>query len=127
LLLGGAYLIMDLERFPALHPLGISSDLLLPDSALETTMTLTIHLEPELEKRVREAATQQGMGADEYVRRLIEQNLPAIEAGRRSLWDTVTPEEWQRVTREWVASHDASIPPLPDEAVSRESFYEGRS
>jgi len=118
---------MDLERFPALHLLGISSDLLLPDSALETTMTLTIHLEAELEQRVREAATLQGLGADEYVRRLIEQHLPAIEAGRRSLWDTVTPEEWQRVTREWVASHDASIPPLPDEAVSRESFYEGRS
>jgi hypothetical protein len=89
-------------------------------------MALMIDLDPELESRLREAATQQGLGADEYARRLIEQHLPALGAERAPLWDTLTPEEWQRVTREWVNSHDTSIPPLPDEAVSRESFYEGR-
>jgi hypothetical protein len=90
-------------------------------------MTLTIDLEPEVERRLREVATQHGVDEREYVRRLIEQHLPAIEADRTPLWDTLTPDEWQRVTREWVNSHDTSIPPLPDEAVSRESFYEGRS
>lgn len=89
-------------------------------------MTLTIDLEPDVEKRLREVAAQHGLDEVEYVRRLIEQHLPAIQAGRQALWDTLPPEEWKRVTREWVKSHDPTVPPLPDEAVSRESFYEGR-
>jgi hypothetical protein len=90
------------------------------------TMTLTIDLEPEVEQRLREAATQEGMEADAYLRVLIERHLPVAASERTSLWDTLTPEEWQRVTREWVNSHDRSIPLLSDEAVSRERFYEGR-
>jgi hypothetical protein len=96
------------------------------DGGRKSDMTLTVDLKPELEQRLRQAAAQQGVDAGEYVLRLIETHLSPSASGARSLWDTLTPEEWQRVTREWVNSHDTSIPPLPDEAVSRESFYEGR-
>jgi predicted transcriptional regulator len=89
-------------------------------------MTLTIRLAPELEDRLREVATQQGLDVNEYVRRLIEQHLPAPESTSRSHWNTLSPEEWSRAIDEWAQSHDTSIPLLSDEAVSRESFYEGR-
>jgi hypothetical protein len=89
-------------------------------------MTLMIDLEPEVEKRLRAAASQEGLKADEYARVLIERQLPTVEANRQSLWDTLTPEEWIRETTEWAQSHDRSIPLLSDEAVSRESFYECR-
>ena len=73
---------------------------------LEKTMTLTIDLKPELEQRLREIAMQQGLLAEEYVRRLIERHLPVKETSRPSLWDTLTPEEWIRETTAWAQSHD---------------------
>lgn len=88
-------------------------------------MSLTIELPPDLESRVREEAGKHGLDAGEYTLKLIEQSLPAVVSGQ-SLWDTLTPEEWRRAAQEWIDSHDTSIPPLSDEAVSRESFYEGR-
>jgi hypothetical protein len=88
-------------------------------------MTLTIELPPDLESRLRQEAEKHGLDTSEYTVRLIEQHLPS-DGSRQSLWDTLTPEEWSRVALEWVHSHDTSIPPLSDEAVSRESFYEGR-
>jgi hypothetical protein len=95
-------------------------------SAREEIMTLTIRLAPELEDRLREVAIQHGLDVGEYVRRLIEQHLPVTESTSRSLWNTLSPEEWSRASDEWTQSHDTSIPLLSDEAVSRESFYEGR-
>jgi predicted transcriptional regulator len=89
-------------------------------------MTLTIHLSPELETRLREAAEHTGLNPDAYVLRILEQQLPGPETNHRSLWNTLTPEEWMRAFDEWANSHDPSVPLLSDEAVSRESFYEGR-
>jgi hypothetical protein len=37
-----------------------------------------------------------------------------------------TPEEWIAKFHAWVDSHSTSTPLLSDEAVSRESIYEGR-
>jgi hypothetical protein len=87
-------------------------------------MTLTIDLAPDLEARLREAATQHGLDVAEYVQHLIAQHLPSPRAGGPSLWSTLTPEEWSRAFDEWANSHDTSLPLLSDEAVSRESFYE---
>jgi hypothetical protein len=87
-------------------------------------MTLMIELEPEVEERLREAATREGLEADEYVRVLIRRHLPEAKSGRKSLWNTLTPEEWSRAFDEWADSHDTSIPLLSEEAVSRASFYE---
>ena len=44
----------------------------------------------------------------------------------KPFYEVATPEEWARELRAWAASHDPSIPPLSDEAMSRESIYEGR-
>jgi hypothetical protein len=75
---------------------------------------------------LREVATQHGLDVNEYVRRLIEQYLPPPDTTSKSLWNTLTPEEWIQQATEWAQSHDRSIPLLSEEAVSRESFYEGR-
>ena len=41
-------------------------------------------------------------------------------------WETATPEQWVEAFEEWARGHDASSQPLSDEAVDRESIYEGR-
>ena len=85
---------------------------------------MTIELDPVVESRLREAAAKDGVEPGEYAARLIERTLPSGGAVGSSLWNTLSPEEWMQVFDEWSNSHDRSIPPLSDEAVSRESFYE---
>jgi hypothetical protein len=53
--------------------------------------------------------------------------LPVLPATKEKVFHEVaTPEEWAKELRAWAASHDPNIPPLSDEAMSRESIYEGR-
>ena len=40
--------------------------------------------------------------------------------------ETATTEEWIQAFDEWAKSHDPHTPPLSDEAISRDSIYEGR-
>lgn len=44
----------------------------------------------------------------------------------RTFHETATAEEWIREFREWAASHESRAVPLSDEAVDRDSIYEGR-
>ena len=44
----------------------------------------------------------------------------------KPFYETATAEEWVRELRAWAASHDTSIPSLSDDAMSRDSIYEGR-
>jgi hypothetical protein len=86
-------------------------------------MTLTIDLPPELEDRLLREAERQGLSASEYTLRLIEQQLPPRHEAKKSLWETLTPDEWERAFDEYLASHDPTKPPLPPEAFERASFY----
>jgi hypothetical protein len=45
-------------------------------------MALTLHLPPDLEQRLAQAAEQQGVPAEEYTLRLLDRHLPP--AGRRA-------------------------------------------
>jgi hypothetical protein len=89
-------------------------------------MTLTIELCPEVEDRLVREAAKHGLSAGEYACRLIEQQLPPQQHQKKSLWETLTPDEWKREFRAWVDSHDATKPPLPPEALERASFYGDR-
>ena len=42
-------------------------------------MTISLALSPELERRLKQAAEQQGLPADAYALRLLEQHLPPAE------------------------------------------------
>lgn len=86
-------------------------------------MTLTINLTPELETRLRREAEKLGLDASGYALRLIERQLPPQAEKEKSLWETLTPEEWKREFRAWIESHDPAKPPLPPEAFERASFY----
>ncbi|HEU4389905.1 MAG TPA: hypothetical protein VFV34_19035 [Blastocatellia bacterium] len=39
---------------------------------------------------------------------------------------TATREEWLKAFNAWMDGHDATLPPLTEEATSRESIYEER-
>jgi len=41
-------------------------------------------------------------------------------------YETASAEEWAQALRDWAASHSAHQPPLSEEAISRDSIYEGR-
>jgi hypothetical protein len=86
-------------------------------------MTLTIDLPPDLEDRLLREAARQGLSASEYTLRLIEQQLPPRQEEKKSLWETLTPDEWERAFDAYLASHDPTKPPLPPEAFDRASFY----
>jgi len=48
------------------------------------------------------------------------------EVADRPFYETATAEEWSQALREWTNLFDQTIAPLSDEAISRESIYEGR-
>ena len=43
----------------------------------------------------------------------------------RPFYETAAPEEWSHAWREWAAGHASQLSGLSDEAVSRDSIYEG--
>ncbi len=49
-----------------------------------------------------------------------------MDATLKPFYETATPEQWGEALRAWAASHDPITPLLSDEAIDRESIYEGR-
>jgi hypothetical protein len=84
-------------------------------------MTLTVQISPELEKRLEAEAAEQGLTTAEYVRAVLEKMFAT--PGRAPLWMTATKEEWLKSFNDWMDSHDATLPPLSEEAISRETIY----
>ncbi len=86
-------------------------------------MTLTIELPPALEERLQEESARQGLPAEDYARKVLEERL--LTSNMSS--GTQVNEDRLSAFREWVGSH-AEHPALPlsDEAISRESIYRER-
>jgi hypothetical protein len=85
-------------------------------------MTLTIDIPRELEGKLQEEAARRGVAADELARTFLEERL--LSPAGSPLWER--PGEWERDFDEWIASQDPRRPALPEEAMSRESFYGDR-
>ena len=86
-------------------------------------MTLTIDLPPALEERLQQESAREGLAAEEFARKVLEKRLLPVAANG----DAGVNEERLRLYREWVGSHaEHSAPPLPVEAISRESIYRER-
>ena len=65
----------------------------------------------------------------ELANRRIKVTVEAIEnigAAKRPFYETATAEEWAKEWRTWAASHDNHVTPLSEEAIDRDSIYEGR-
>ena len=82
-------------------------------------MTLTLELTPGLEAKAHQNAERNGMQLEVYLRQLLA-NAPL--SPEKSLWDTLSPDEFNAALDEWIESHN-QWSMLSDHAISRESIY----
>jgi hypothetical protein len=82
-------------------------------------MTITIELPPEIEAGLAKLAAEHGLPLPQYLRHLLEERVPSAKTV------SLSPAERARLWRESAKGLPYS-PPLSDEAVSRESFYDSR-
>jgi hypothetical protein len=80
-------------------------------------MTVTLHLQPETEQKLRDKAARAGQTLEAYLEQLAAASVGSSGAAHLSA------EEWIAEFRAWVASHKP-LATLADD--SRESIYEGR-
>jgi len=89
---------------------------------------MAIQLSPEQEQVVGQAIHAGliripddviGVGVETIRQRL--QTEPPVHAQ-----ETLSAEEWSRQLHAWIHSHPTDTPVLSDEAIDRESIYEGR-
>ena len=79
-------------------------------------MTVTLELPPEVEASFVAQARAKGVPIDAFLQDYLIQHAPPVELLQMST------EEWERAFEEWADSFP-DVPPLSDEAVSRESIY----
>jgi hypothetical protein len=82
-------------------------------------MTITIELPPHLEAGLVAIAAEQGMALPDYLRHLLEEQVSPRKAV------SLSPADRARLWRD-SAKGMPHTPPLSDEAVSRENFYDTR-
>jgi hypothetical protein len=87
--------------------------------ALACPVTITIELPPEIEAGLAALAAEHGLALPQYLRRLLEEQVPARKAA------PLSPAARAQLWRD-SAKGLPHTPPLSDEAVSRESFYDAR-
>jgi hypothetical protein len=78
---------------------------------------LHVELAPDIEKRLIEAARAEGIEPSAYASRLIARTI-ALTSEKH-----LSKEELDAALAR-LASHSDKIPDLPDEAYTRESFYQ---
>ncbi|NJR61739.1 MAG: hypothetical protein HC769_24645 [Cyanobacteria bacterium CRU_2_1] len=88
-------------------------------------MTIQVNLKPEIEARLTAQAVAKGISVEQYLETWIETNLTSeIE---RSPSQTENLEEWVELLETFCNNPAlANVPPLSDEAISRESIYRER-
>jgi hypothetical protein len=92
-------------------------------------MMLNLELDQASERRLGDEARKRGLTLEKYAALLLQVMVrtrpdPAEFTIPFSLG--ATDEEWERELDDWIESQDASVPPIPDEALRRESLYEDR-
>ena len=84
-------------------------------------MPSVLEVQPDTAAKIAAQAAARGVSIDTYLRLLVEE-----EQEKTATQKTLSPQEKARLWREWAASHHPDTPLLSDEAISRESIYEGR-
>ena len=83
-------------------------------------MAIQIQLKPEIEAELKAQAQQNGLPLSQYVVRILEEHVP-----RQPLEPGMTPEERAQAFQDWAKSFPyRRTTPLPDDAISREAFYQ---
>ena len=84
-------------------------------------MSITIDLEPAEQIRLEAIARRHGMKPTELARRLLALDLQPTGQ------TTLTELEWTALEADIAEEIDPNVPPLSDEALSRESYYGRRA
>ena len=88
-------------------------------------MTLTIELPPALEEKLRSESAREGVAAEEFALKVLEERL--FHGGEGASPPAGDAEARLRAFDEWVGGQAGrSVPPLADETVGRDSIYRGR-
>ncbi len=83
-------------------------------------MGINIELRPDLEVRLTEEASAQGMTVSSYLETVLDKNAAEAQSSQSAL----TAEEWSRELRQWAKEFPGQTPLLSDNAISRESIYD---
>lgn len=87
-------------------------------------MSLVIDVPPDVERRLQVEAERQGMPIEQYARELLAQWRPATTPDV-PFYERATSEEWSRAFHDLIDSFgDIQAPPIPLEALRRESMYD---
>jgi hypothetical protein len=82
-------------------------------------MSIQIELTPETEAELKVRARKNGLPLNQYVQRILEQNVPA-----QPVQSAMSPEERAKAFQDWAESFPyRRSTPLSDDAISREGFY----
>ena len=83
-------------------------------------MTIQIELKPEVEAELKARAQKNGLPLTQYVQRILEQHVPGQEVK-----SAMTAQERAKAFQDWAESFpNRRTTPLPDDAISREAFYQ---
>ncbi len=85
-------------------------------------MTIHVELDPEAAARLLAEATAQGLSLETIAERLLQEALAARAVPKGSL----TVGEFHEMLQA-LRTGSESLPALPTESFTRESFYEGRA
>lgn len=89
-------------------------------------MSLVIEVPPDLERRLRGDAERRGVPVEEYAHELLARYQP-VPAPGEPIYERAGTEEWSRAFHELVDSFaDVQAPPIPLDALRRESMYDDR-
>jgi hypothetical protein len=81
-------------------------------------MNITLLLDAEVERRLREEAANKGLAVEEFLAQLAERAVaPAPPSA------VLSGEAWETAWRAWAASHKPVTRPVDDD---RDSIYAGR-
>jgi len=83
-------------------------------------MTIQIELKPETEAELKARAQQNGLPLIQYVQRILEQHVPGQDVD-----SVMSAQERAKAFQDWAESFpNRRTTPLPDDALSREAFYQ---
>ncbi len=87
---------------------------------------LNVDLDHASERRLALEARNRGLTVESYASLLLQ---AAINDPRNAPGDSLakSDEDWERELDDLIEDQDPSIPPIPDEALTRESLYEDRA
>jgi hypothetical protein len=85
-----------------------------------SVQTTTIEIDQLTAARLQAQAEAQGLTIADLLRSITELWNDTQE---KSFYEMASQEERARAIEEWASQHRSSVPPLPDEAISRDSIY----